>query len=509
MCTTAPRPVPGHLVLLLLLLLNLLNAHVAWGSEPQTPGSTAPPAPAWVFSAVDLARVESWSYFEPRPPGGDPDYTFLGNRLRLEAQGRWPRVEVTFAAQHVGFLGLPAQASGPGPLGTGALYFDQGGRRTSPQQLYLRHLNVRLPNMLPGVDLQIGRMAYASGAEAPSGVPKIEAVKRQRLDSRLVGEFEWSLYQRGFDGVRLDVTRPRWKTTGVVLMPTQGGFARVAGPTITDIVVAGATISTRPNPAPGRKTQLQGFGLYYADHRPVTQRPDNSGRTAARADVNVTTVGGVLVGAYPAGPGESDLFGWAAVQQGNWYGQDHAAFAVAGEAGYQWIRTVGRPWVRAGLFYASGDGDKSDRRHETFFPLLPTVRRFSQTTVYGTMNLRDLFVQVLARPQPSLGVRVDVHRLDLASAADLWYAGSGATLRQGNAFGYAGRRSNGSRRLGTSFEMAADYTVTPRWSVNAFVARIAGGEVVTGTFGGSRLWFAYVENVVRIDHRRQSRRRRP
>nr|MBA2305605.1 hypothetical protein [Acidobacteriota bacterium] len=195
------------------------------------PGS---PAPAWVFSAVDLARVEAWSFFEPRPPGGDPDYTFLGNRLRLEAQGRWPKAEVTFAAQHVGFLGLPAQASGPGPLGTGALYFDQGGRRTSPQQLYLRDLNVRLPNMRPCVDLQIGRMAYASGAEAPSGVPKIESVKRQRLDSRLVGEFEWPLYQRGY-GVRLDLTRPRWKTTGVVLMPTQGGFARVAGLTMTDM----------------------------------------------------------------------------------------------------------------------------------------------------------------------------------------------------------------------------------------------------------------------------------
>ena len=141
----------------------------------------------------------------------------------------------------------------------------------------MRYLNVRLPGMRPGIDLQIGRMAYASGAEAPSGVPKIESVKRQRLDARLVGEFEWSLYQRGYDGVRLDVTRPRWKTTGVVLMPTQGGFARVAGPTMTDIVVAGVTLSTRPTTAPGRKTQLQGFGLYYADHRPVTQRPDNSG----------------------------------------------------------------------------------------------------------------------------------------------------------------------------------------------------------------------------------------
>ena len=94
--------------------------------------------------------------------------------------------------------------------------------------------------------------------------------------------------------------------------------------------------------------------------------------------------------------------------------------------------------------------------------MLPTVRRFSQTTVYSTMNLNDLFVSMQARPRTSLGLRLDVHRLDLASAADLWYAGSGATLGSGNTFGYAGRRSNGSTRLGTSVEASADYAVTPR-----------------------------------------------
>ena len=109
----------------------------------------------------------------------------------------------------------------------GRSYFDQGGQRENPQELYLRYANVRFPNVLPGIDLQLGRMGYTSGAEAPSGVPKIETVKRQRLDSRLVGEFEWSLYQRGFDGVRVDATRSRWRATGIAVMPTQGGFARV------------------------------------------------------------------------------------------------------------------------------------------------------------------------------------------------------------------------------------------------------------------------------------------
>ena len=233
----------------------------------------------------------------------------------------------------------------------------------------------------------------------------------------------------------------------------------------------------------------------------MTQRPDNSGRTASAVDIDVTTGGAVLAGAYPAGPGEADVFAWTAGQRGNWYGDDHRAAAVAVEAGYQWTAAPWRPWLRAGLFHASGDDDASDGDHGTFFPMLPTVRRFSQTTAYGTMNLRDVFVQVQARPRPALGLRLDLRRVDLASAADLWYAGSGATLSRGAVFGFAGRRSNGSRRLGATVEASADYAVTPRVSVNAFVARMRGGPVVTGTFGGDALWFGYVESVIALGPR--------
>jgi hypothetical protein len=459
----------------------------------------AQPAATWSVSAVNLTRVESWRYFEPPPGGGEPDYSFLGNRLRVEARGRWRRAEVTLAAQYAGQLGLPTGASGPGALGTGSLYFDQSGKRENPQEIYLRYANVRFPNIRPGIDLQLGRMGYALGAEAPSGVPKIEAVKRQRLDSRLVGEFEWSFYQRGFDGIRVDAARTRWRATGIAVMPTQGGFARVAGPTITDIVVAGGTIGSRPAADTALShTQVQGFGLLYRDRRPVTQRPDNTGRTATAVDIDVATFGGVAVGAYPAGPGEADLFVWTAAQAGSWYDDDHRAFALAAEGGYQWTKAQWRPWIRGGVFHASGDDSAVDGRHGTFFPMLPTLRRFSQTTVYSTMNLRDLFVQLLARPRPALGLRLDVRRLTLASAGDLWYGGSGATLGAGDTFGYAGRRSNGSRDLGTSVETSADFAVTSHVSVNAFLAHIRGGPVVTGTFAGNRLWYGYVEGIVTL-----------
>jgi hypothetical protein len=481
-----------------LALLTLPSPGEAQAPTRPTPPTDAMPPAGFTVTLRDTTRAESWQYFAPNPGSADPAYGYIANRLQIELKRAWRRVDLQLMAQHVGFAGLPDDASGPGPLGLGALYFDQGRRTSHPQQLWLRYANLRVKQVAPGLDLTVGRMGYTSGAEAASGDPRIESLKRMRLDARIVGEFEWSIYQRGFDGLRADWTRGPVKATGIAFRPTQGGFARVAGPTIDDIAVYGGTVSVQPTRRLPR-TQLQGFVLQYDDDRRVTQRPDNTGRSAARVDIGITNVGATLVGAYPMADGFADVLAWGVVQRGDWYGQAHRGGALAVEAGYQWARAPWTPWVRAGLLHTSGDDAPGDGTHGTYFPVLPTVRRFSQTTVFSTMNVNDTFVQVLARPHKRLGLRVDVHDLRLASAADLWYIGSGATLEDGAAFGYSGRRSNGARDLGTSIESSADVTLTPFWSVNTFVGHVKGGRVVTGTFRGDRLWFLYVEQVLRVD----------
>ncbi|BCS35364.1 hypothetical protein TBR22_A45910 [Luteitalea sp. TBR-22] len=490
----APRSRRRATVLVVALIALVPHTVAAQAAAPTT--ATAPAG--FTLSLRDWTRAESWQYFEPNPGGGDPDYAFVANRLQLELRRAWRRAEVQLTAQHVGFVGLPSTASGPGPLGLGALYYDQGGRTTHPQQLWLRYANVRFTQVLPGLDIRVGRMGYTSGAEATSGDARIEAVKRSRLDARILGEFEWSIWQRGYDGVRADWSHGPVTVTGVGVRPTQGGFAKVAGPTIDDIDVYGGTITVRPTSAL-EHTQVQGFVLRYDDDRHVTQRPDNMGLTAPRVDVGITSTGGTLVGAYPAGPGAVDVLAWGVLQRGDWYGQDHRAGTLALEAGYQWTSAPWTPWVRAGLLRATGDDDPTDNEHGTYFPVLPTVRRFSQTTVFSTMNVHDTFVQVLARPSKKVALRLDVHDLRLAESRDLWYIGSGATLEEGAAFGYSGRRSNGSTALGTSIEGSADVTLTPVWSINGFVGHVDGGRVVTGTFKGDRFWFAYVEQVLRLD----------
>jgi hypothetical protein len=129
--------------------------------------------------------------------------------------------------------------------------------------------------------------------------------------------------------------------------------------------------------------------------------------------------------------------------------------------------------------------------------MVPTVRKYSMTTAYSTMNLNDLFAEIIVKPTKRVTARADVRRLWLAEAADRWYAGSGATQRTGSFFGYAGRRSGGSTDLAPfALEGAADVTLATHWSANAFVGAIRGGDAVASSFQGRWLRFFYLESVV-------------
>ena len=154
--------------------------------------------------------------------------------------------------------------------------------------------------------------------------------------------------------------------------------------------------------------------------------------------------------------------------------------------------------MRAGWLRASGDRDAADSHHGTFFPVMPTIRKYSLSTVYSLMNLDDAFLQALFFPGSALNVRVDLHRLALASADDRWYSGSGATARTGTSFGYAGRRSNDATSLGTMLEGSANRAISRHWSVNGYVGVMKGGDVVRGSFAGDWLTFAYLESVVQF-----------
>ena len=456
--------------------------------------SAAPPAVQPFLR--NWTRVELWRYYDPPPGGGDPDTLHVGNRLQAGVRLRRGIIDATVALQYVQFGGLPSDAIGPGALGTGGLYFDHSGD-TSSAQVYLKTASVAFRKIGGAVDVQVGRMPYTSGAERNSGVPKIEAVKRQRLDSRLVGEFEWSLYQRAFDGIRVDWSGSAWQATGTAFQPTQGGFEDAAGVSMDAVRVYSGVLTSAPA-ALVPHTELQVFGHYYDDERAVTARPDNTGLRADAADIGITSFGAHLVSAVPAAGGEVDVVLWAAGQAGSWYEQEHRAFAFSAEGGYQWPGAPWAPWLRAGFLRCRGDGDRADQTHATFFPMVPTVRRYSQSTLYSLLNVRDAFVTLVGGPRANVTVRVDAHHLRLDSAADGWYAGSGATQEEGRIFGYTLRPSGGETSLMNVLEGSIDWRFNPRWSVNGYLGVGSRGRVVQASFAGGPATFAYVENVIQF-----------
>src|SRR5262249_23486906 len=150
---------------------------------------------------------------------------------------------------------------------------------------------------------------------------------------------------------------------------------------------------------------------------------------------------------------------------GDWGAQQHDAWAFALEAGYQLTRWPWAPWLRVGLDRSSGDDDPGDRVHGTFFQLLPTARTYAPFPFYNLMNGEDLLAELLLQPHRRVAVKLDVHRLRLTEARDLWYAGSGAG--NDDVFGYAGARSGGRRDLAYVTDLSITLNVIDHVTVGA------------------------------------------
>lgn len=439
----------------------------------------------------NITRVESWSYFEPRTdllalypdPPGDPDYTFIGDRAELGVRVEGSRFDLGGAFNYVRIENLPTDAIGPGGLGPGAFYFAAVGTRYS-YQLYLSELLFRVKNADQGMSLTLGRMPFSSG---------VGSLSKQRIDGRLIGNFEWSYYQRRFDGVRFDVGRRRWRFNASAYMPTQGGFEESTNLTMTKVQVGTGSATHVTD-----RSESQAFAYLYRDRRSFdTAVVDNTFSPDQPVNVTIGSFGASHARIVPLGAGEVDVVAWGALQAGDWYGAPHRAASVALEAGHRWTHAAWRPWLRGGLLWASGDADAVDGRHRTFFQMLPSSQQYALSSVYAQMNVRDAFVQAWVEPR-GVKARIEVHAVALANGADLWYQGSGATASRDRFFGFAGRDANGETGLGTVLEGTIDVPLKKYWSVNAYAGTMWGGGVVRRYFTDKRLTFWSLENVLRF-----------
>jgi hypothetical protein len=222
-------------------------------------------------------------------------------------------------------------------------------------------------------------------------------VKTSRIGERLIGSVGWSHEERAGDGVTAGLDLGGHHLFAFAARPTTGVFAvETAYRPLHDIRFAGGSWTVKRGSALPN-TELSFFGIAYEDER----NPDRGGLAEG---LEVYTLGAHAVGVYPLGPGKLDLLLWGAGQFGDYDGLDHRAGALLAELGYQLPGLFAKPWLRAGVNAASGDGDPADGEHHTFFNLLPTNHLYSGfADQVEFQNLIDAFLQLKATPHRASG----------------------------------------------------------------------------------------------------------
>jgi hypothetical protein len=321
----------------------------------------------------------------------------------------------------------------------------------------------------------------------------------------LIGPFNFSDAGRAFDGVLGSFTRAPFNFTATWFRPTQGGFDLAGMKEIDDIdVVYGALNLLRPEWAESSDARI--FYIYYqddrgqvkSDNRPLPVRADPADRSK---DIALHTGGGHFLQLLQTGIGQFDFLSWGVLQGGDWGSLDHFAWGWDLEAGWQPNALPWKPWIRLGYGRSSGDDDPGDGDHGSFFQILPTARLYSYSTFYNLMNSEDGFIELILRPMTGLSTRTAFHNLRVTEPRDLWYQGSGATLRDSDraiGFGFPGRPANGHRNLFQVIETSVGYDWNQHLNTNLYYGHVFGGGVVESIFEGDDADFGYLEFTLRL-----------
>lgn len=500
----------AFVITLCVLLAGMALAQQASIGQPQpiaaTPSPTPSPTPipnkigGVTLSGSVRFRMEDWSWFETDQ--GQSDYTFFAATLRFGFSQSRERVEWRLEGQAPLLMGLPARAIAPAPqgqLGFGGTYFAANGGRNA--SLIFKQGFIRFKGVFGDAasNLKIGRFEFNEGIEIIPSDPALAVVKRDHISQRLIGAFGFSHVGRSLDGLHYDRNFKAGNFTFVGARPTEGAFQLDGNKELEVDFYYGAF--TRPRKFARGETEWRAFALHYHDGRPVL-KTDNRPLALRSADGNnirLTTFGGHHIGVYKAGSGKVDTLLWGAGQFGDWGNQAHRAGAIAAEAGWspsggKWIAKL-QPWMRAGYFRSTGDGDPADDRHGTFFQILPTPRQYARLPFFNLMNNEDAFGQFRFKPQPALIMKFQARHLRLSDSGDLWYLGGGAYQKQ--TFGYAGRPSNGKRNLGWLFDLSGDVTISKVTTMTFYLGGVRGGNVQSAIYpqGGPnpRARFFYLE----------------
>jgi hypothetical protein len=449
------------------------------------------------FNFSVRSRVEAWDWFGDDPGG---QYGFSGNLIRFGWNSTGKKLDWTAEFAAPVLLGLPSDAvlgAPRGVLGVGGNYFVGNQRNQNAAMVFLKQGFVRV-KMGKSASLRLGRYEFLDGSEVAPADPVVAALKRDRIQQRLLGHFGWTHVGRSFDGGQVLGKAGPWTLTSMAAVPTRGVFQTDGwGWNRAMFTYSSATRATGKEKSVG---EVRLFHLYYHDGRAVLKTDNRPAalRAADLASIGIHTYGAHYIHSFKTAAGNFDAVLWGTLQNGTWGPQDHRAGAVDLEVGYQVKgKHAARPWIRGGYYRGTGDKDAGDNVHGTFFQILPTPRPYAKTPFFNMMNSDDRFVTVASKLHPKVNAVFETHWLGLASRRDLWYLGGG--VFQPWSFGYIGRPANGQDRLGRLTDISLDVTLNKRWSVSGYFGHTQAGRVIqaiyprqsNGLFGYAEVTFKY------------------
>jgi len=461
---------------------------MCWADEP-APASASAATQAPVTSGTQPIRLgkilvqgsfrtrfEDWNWF--KGDTGDNSYAYSGNILRLSLSESFESFDwqLEFAVPFL--LGLPdnAVASGTqGQFGFGATYYVANNKSQYSAMPFAKQGFLRFKS--GSQTFRFGRFEFLDGSEVTPKDATLAAVKRDRIQQRLLGNFGWAHVGRSFDGFQYLYSKPSGTFTLVGARPTRGAFQTDGWGELN--IAFGYAAYTKPWTSVAYTSETRLLGLYYDDWRPILKtynRPTAARRTYLD-NIRIYTFGGHHLSTLATKAAAVDFLAWGVGQAGQWGRLDHRAYAIDFEAGLQpRILAKLKPWVRGGYTLGSGDGNPNDKTHGTFFQILPTPRPFARFPFFNMENSRDIMGSLILRPHRKVTTSTEFHALALANRNDLWYTGGGAF--QPWTFGYTGRSASGAKSLANLWDTSVEYRLRPDITATAYIG-YAQGEAVT------------------------------
>jgi hypothetical protein len=418
------------------------------------------------------SRFEEWNWFQGDT--GENSYGYSGSLLRLSLAQSFESVDWQLEFAVPILLGLPdnsVAAGTQGQLGLGATYYVANDKSRNAALPFAKQGFVRFHRNHNS--LRLGRFEFLDGSEATPQNATLAALKRDRINQRLIGNFGWAHVGRSLDGLQYLYSAPSGTFTFVGARPTRGVFQTDGwGETNTAL---GYAAYSKPWGKSTHASETRLLAIYYDDWRPIL-KTDNRPLAPRRADlqnIRIFTFGGHHLSALTTAAGTLDLLAWGVGQTGNWGQLEHRAYAVDFEAGLQPpILKKLKPWLRGGYTLGSGDSNPNDHTHGTFFQILPTPRPFARFPFFDMQNTRDIMASLILRPHKKVTTSSEFHALALADANDLWYSGGG--VYNPWTFGYTGRATGGAKSLANLYDTSVEYRMRANVTLTAYTGYAQG-----------------------------------